>query len=122
MAQHARTDRSASARKDDVIQIRAAAELKAMLSRAASLRGQKLSEFMLASARREAEATILDQRTFFLDAESHEQFLNLLDAPLEPSQALEKLMKRVSLWNRRLLALTVSMYTRRVTQLGRALV
>src|SRR3546814_14859840 len=61
MAQHARTDRSASARKDDVIQIRAAAELKAMLSRAASLRGQKLSEFMLASARREAEATILDQ-------------------------------------------------------------
>src|SRR3546814_17286345 len=65
MAQHARTDRSASARKDDVIQIRAAAELKAMLSRAASLRGQKLSEFMLASARRETEATILDQRTFF---------------------------------------------------------
>src|SRR3546814_13950317 len=84
MAQHARTDRSASARKDDVIQIRAAAELKAMLSRAASLRGQKLSEFMLASARREAEATILDQRTFFLDAESHEQFLNLLDAPPAP--------------------------------------
>src|SRR3546814_2541922 len=73
MAQHARTDRSASARKDDVIQIRAAAELKAMLSRAASLRGQKLSEFMLASARREAEATILDQRTFFLDAESQDR-------------------------------------------------
>ena len=62
MAQHAHTDRSASTRKDDVIQIRAAAELKAMLSRAASLRGQKLSEFMLASARREAEAAILLQK------------------------------------------------------------
>src|SRR3546814_16936544 len=115
MAQHARTDRSASARKDDVIQIRAAAELKAMLSRAASLRGQKLSEFMLASARREAEATILDQRTFFLDAESHEQFLNLLDSPPAPPPALEKLMKRGPLWNRGSPALTVSMSTRCVT-------
>ena len=100
MAQHARTDRGASARKDDVIQIRAAAELKAMLSRAASLRGQKLSEFMLASARREAEAAILDQRTFFLDDKSHEQFLAMLDAPPAPPPALEKLMKREPLWNR----------------------
>ncbi|WP_254684558.1 type II toxin-antitoxin system TacA family antitoxin [Edaphosphingomonas haloaromaticamans] len=71
-----------------------------MLSRAASLRGQKLSEFMLASARREAEAAILDQRTFFLDAEQHEQFLSLLDAPPVPSPSLEKLMKREPLWNR----------------------
>lgn len=100
MTQHARTDRSAPARKDDVIQIRAAAELKAMLSRAASLRGQKLSEFMLASARREAEAAILDQRTFFLDAESHEQFLAMLDAPPTLSPALEKLMRRKPLWDR----------------------
>lgn len=100
MTQPARTDRSAAVRKDDVIQIRAAAELKAMLSRAASLRGQKLSEFMLASARREAEAAILDQRSFFLDAESHEQFLALLDAPPARSPALEKLMKRKPLWDR----------------------
>jgi uncharacterized protein (DUF1778 family) len=99
MAQ-ARSDRSAAPRKDDVIQIRAAAELKALLTRAASLRGQKLSEFMLASARREAEAAILDQRTFFLDAESHEQFLAMLDAPPVPSPALEKLMKRQPLWSR----------------------
>ncbi|SFG37046.1 Uncharacterized conserved protein, DUF1778 family [Novosphingobium sp. CF614] len=100
MAQQARSDRGASRRKDDVIQIRAAAELKAMLSRAASLRGQKLSEFILASARREAEAAILDQRTFLLDAESHEQFLSLLDAPPVPSHGLENLMKREPLWNR----------------------
>jgi uncharacterized protein (DUF1778 family) len=100
MAQHARTGRSASARKHDVIQIRAAVELKAMLNRAASLRGQKLSEFMLTSARREAEAAILDQRTFFLDARSHEQFLNLLDASPATSPAVEELMEREPLWNR----------------------
>ena len=54
-------------RKDDVIQIRTSAEAKAILNRAATLRGQKLSEFMLQSARRQAEETILDQRTFFLE-------------------------------------------------------
>jgi Protein of unknown function (DUF1778) len=37
-------------RKDDVIQIRALAEAKAILNRAAALRGQELSEFMLESA------------------------------------------------------------------------
>jgi len=98
MAQQAGSERSAPPRKDDVIQIRAAAELKALLSRAASLRGQKLSEFMLASARREAEAAILDQRTFFLDDASHEQFLAMLDAPHVPSAKLEALMKRRPLW------------------------
>jgi uncharacterized protein (DUF1778 family) len=68
-------------RKDDVIQIRASAEAKAILNRAAALRGQKLSEFMLESARRQAEDTILDQRTFFLDDAAHARFLALLDSP-----------------------------------------
>ena len=43
--------------KDDVIQIRASVETKTILNRAAALRGQKLSEFMLDSARRQAEET-----------------------------------------------------------------
>jgi uncharacterized protein (DUF1778 family) len=68
-------------RKDDVIQIRASAEAKALINRAAALRGQKLSEFMLESARRQAEETILDQRAFFLDERAHARFLALLDAP-----------------------------------------
>ena len=90
----------ASARKDDVIQIRASAGMKAILSRAATLRGQKLSEFMLDSARREAEDAILDQRSFFLDAEQHERFLAMLDAPPAPSPALRALMARKPAWER----------------------
>jgi uncharacterized protein (DUF1778 family) len=85
-------------RKDDVIQIRASAETKAILNRAATLRGQKLSEFMLDSARREAEEAILDQRVFFLDPEAHEAFLAALDAPPAPNAALEKLLYRVPAW------------------------
>ncbi len=51
MPQAVRTERRrgqpATSRKDDVIQIRASADTKAILNHAASLRGQKLSEFML---------------------------------------------------------------------------
>jgi uncharacterized protein (DUF1778 family) len=88
-----------AARKDSLIQIRASAETKAILGRAAGLRGQKLSEFMLDSARRQAEAALLDQRAFFLDAQAHEKFLALLDRPGRPSAALRKRMNRKPAWD-----------------------
>src|SRR5947209_12853271 len=75
-----RRGQSAVRRKDAVIQIRASADTKAVLNHAASLRGQKLSEFMLDAARRQADEAILDQRVFFLRPEAHEKFLALLDA------------------------------------------
>ncbi|UCI08014.1 DUF1778 domain-containing protein [Mesorhizobium sp. B1-1-8] len=96
---HAGRNRDA-ARKDDVIQIRASAGTKAILSRAASLRGQRLSEFMLDSARRQAEETILDQRAFFLDTDAHERFLNLLDTPNKPTEELRARMTRKPAWER----------------------
>ena len=85
-------------RKDDVIQIRASAEAKAILNRAAALRGQKLSEFMLESARRQAEETILDQRAFFLDDDAHARFLALLDAPPRPSAKVRARFNRKAPW------------------------
>jgi len=85
-------------RKDDVIQIRASAEAKAILNRAAALRGQKLSEFMLESARRQAEETILDQRVFFLDDDQHARFLNLLDSPPKLSAGARARLKRKAPW------------------------
>jgi uncharacterized protein (DUF1778 family) len=88
------------ARKDDVIQIRASAETKAVLNRAAALRGQKLSEFMLDSARRQAEEAILDQRIFFLDSKAHDKFLALLDSPAKPSKRIKALMTRKSAWEK----------------------
>lgn len=87
-------------RKDDIIQIRAPAETKALLNRAAQLRGQKLSEFMLESAKRQAEEAILDQRVFFLDAKAHDAFLARLDAPAWPNAALQALMTRKPAWQR----------------------
>lgn len=89
----------ASARtKNDVIQIRASAETKALFNRAAALRGQKLSEFMLESARHQAEETLLDQRAFFLDEDAHVRFLALLDAPPEPSAEVRARLNRKTPW------------------------
>ena len=85
-------------RKDDVIQIRASAEAKAILNRAATLRVQKLSEFMLESARRQAEDTLLDQRTFFLDDSAHARFLALLDAPPKVSAKARARLRRKPPW------------------------
>src|SRR5258708_36834732 len=104
MGQPARTDRRrerAAARKDDVIQIRASAETKSMLNRAAALRGQKLSEFMLYTARRQAEADILDQRVFFTDPAAHEKFLARLDRPPAPSSEGRARLRRRPAWERR---------------------
>jgi uncharacterized protein (DUF1778 family) len=94
------TRRRAARRKDDVIQIRVSVATKATLNRAAALRGQKLSEFMLDSARRQAEETILDQRSFFLDADAHKKFLAVLDAPATPSRELRARMNRKLSWER----------------------
>ena len=96
----AEQDRSSAVRKDEVIQIRAMAGTKALLNRAAAMRGQKLSEFMLESARREAENALLDQRSFFLDDEAHARFTALLDAPPAPSRGLVDLMQRKPAWER----------------------
>ncbi len=87
-------------RKDDVIQIRTSFETKAILNRAAALRGQKLSEFMLDSARRQAEDTILDQRVFYLSPEAHEAFLAILDAPAKPDERLKATLTRKPVWER----------------------
>ena len=95
-----RRRRHATARRDDVIQLRASAETKAILIRAAMLRGQKLSEFMLESSRREAEATLLDQRAFFLDADAHEKFLAMLDRPPRRIKSVRALLQRKRSWER----------------------
>jgi uncharacterized protein (DUF1778 family) len=82
-------------KKDDVIQIRASADTKAMIARAADMRGQKLSEFMLDSARKQAEETLLDQRLFLLDDARYDAFVASLDNPPEmAAEARARLMRR----------------------------
>ncbi|MCA0423608.1 MAG: DUF1778 domain-containing protein [Proteobacteria bacterium] len=87
-----------TSRRDDVIQIRASRETKALLQRAAELKQQKLSEFMLESARRSAEETILDRNLFHLGDEAYDRFVALLDNPPQASPEVVARYRRKAPW------------------------
>ncbi len=55
---------------------------------------------MLDSAREAAENTLLDQRLFLLDDSRYAKFAACLDAPVEPTEALKKLLTAPSPWER----------------------
>ena len=88
------------ARKDEVIQLRASSETKALLQRAAAIKGQKLSEFVLASAREEAEHAVLDQRRFVIDPAAYDKLIAMLDNPPKPTKEQIARMNRKTGWSR----------------------
>ena len=87
-----------SQKKDEVIQIRASVQSKALLIQAAALKGQKLSEFILESSRARAEETLLDRRNFFLNEKDYDKFLALLDTPFEINNLSKSRLSRKSPW------------------------
>jgi uncharacterized protein (DUF1778 family) len=89
---------SAATKRDDLIQIRVSAATKAILKRAAALRGQRLSEFMLDSARARAEEIILGQRLIALGDEAYKAFLKMLDVSAKPDKAVRTRMSRKAAW------------------------
>lgn len=92
--------RQAAASSRETINLRASAEQKALIDRAASRLGKTRTDFMLDSAREAAENTLLDQRLFLLDDSRYEQFVACLDEPVEPSDALKKLLSTPAPWER----------------------
>jgi uncharacterized protein (DUF1778 family) len=98
MAPSPRRKAVASPRK--TINLRASAEQKALIDRAASRLGKTRTEFMLDSAREAAENTLLDQRLFLLGDSDYERFVARLDAPVVPSDALKRLLATPAPWER----------------------
>ena len=84
----------------ETINLRASAEQKALIDRAASCLGKTRTEFMLDCAREAAENTLLDRRLFILDDAQFAEFTACLDAPVEPTEALRKLLTTPSPWER----------------------
>lgn len=81
-----------------VISLRIDQAQKNLIDAAARARGVSRTEFLLASARREAEAVLCDQRLFQLDAAALRRFHRLLDAPPCPNLKLRALLKRKAPW------------------------
>jgi uncharacterized protein (DUF1778 family) len=96
----AAASRDGAQRRDVNINLRAPAQVKEMIDRAARLLGKSRSEFMLDSARKSAEDVLLDQRFFMLDEKRHAALLKSLSEPARPTAALRKLLASKSPWEK----------------------
>lgn len=83
------------------INLRALPEQRDLIDHAASLLGKNRSDFMLEAACERAQAVVLDQVHFSLDADKFQQFLDLLDAPPKPNPGLERLFALKAPWDKR---------------------
>ena len=75
------------------IHLRARAQDRMLIDQAAELLGANRSQFMMASAIKEAKNVLLDQTTFYVDSKTFQKMLDWLDAPATAEQAIG--MKRL---------------------------
>ncbi|HEX5665898.1 MAG TPA: DUF1778 domain-containing protein [Hyphomicrobium sp.] len=87
--------------RDAAINLRARPEQRDLIDQAARLLGKNRSDFMLEAACDKAQAVLLDQVFFNLDAVKFRQFIKLLDAPPGPNPGLERLMAVKAPWGRK---------------------
>ncbi|MDR1849098.1 MAG: DUF1778 domain-containing protein [Zoogloeaceae bacterium] len=86
--------------RDASINLRALPEQRDLIDHAAYLLGKNRSDFMLEAACERAQAIVLDQVFFSLDAERFSQFTALLDTPQVANPGLERLMAIKAPWNK----------------------
>ena len=76
------------------INLRASADAKAMIERAAALMGTTVSGFTLQSAYEAARRVVSDYDTLMLTQRDFEAFASSMEQPPKPRAALRKLMAR----------------------------
>ena len=87
--------------RDAVINLRPRPDQRDLIDRAARVLGKSRSGFMLEAACDRAQAVLLSQVFFSLNAEKFRQFTKLLDGPPVPNPGLERLMAVKALWDRK---------------------
>ncbi len=86
--------------RDISINLRARSDQRDLIDRAASTLGRNRSDFMLEAACEKAQSVVLDRTFFTLDSEAFERFSALLDAPVQPNPALDRLLARRPMWEK----------------------
>lgn len=84
--------------RDAAINLRALPEQRDLIDHAATLLGKTRSDFMLEAACNKAQAVVLDQVFFSLNADKYQQFSAMLDAPPCHNPGLERLMAVAVPW------------------------
>ncbi len=79
------------------VNLRMRNDTRALIDRAAEIRGKNRSEFMIDAAVAAAQDTLLDQTLILVDRETYDFYLSVLDQP--PSgEGFERLMKVTPPW------------------------
>lgn len=81
--------------------IRATPDQERVLRRAAEASHKSMTEFILDSACRAAEDTLLDQRLFMVSPTQYQTLLDLLDSPPRKNAGLNALFSKPAPWNKR---------------------
>lgn len=84
--------------RDAAINLRALPEQRDLIDHAAQLLGKNRSDFMLEAACERAQAVVLDQVFFNLEADRFRQFAQMLDAPAASNAGLERLRAVQAPW------------------------
>lgn len=82
----------------DQINLRMDRRQRALIDRAAESLGKTRTEFIIDVTRREAESVLLDRAVFTLDGDAYDRFLEALNGPIEPTQALRDLLAEPDPW------------------------
>jgi len=86
--------------RDIAINLRARSDQRDLIDRAASTLGRNRSDFMLEAACEKARSVVLDRTFFTLDSEAFARFSAILDAPVQPNPALDRLLARRPMWEK----------------------
>lgn len=84
----------------ETINLRASADQKAMIDRAAQRLGKSRTEFVLDTMREASENVLLDQCLFSVDASAFDAFEAALDTPPEPNDALRRTLATPAPWDK----------------------
>lgn len=82
------------------LEARVAPEVMDTVRRAASVKGQTVTEFVVSAANTEAQKVLLDQVLFSINEENFKAFETALDAPLSENAAVKLLLNSSSPWER----------------------
>lgn len=82
------------------IHLRARTQDKELIDQAAELVGANRSQFMLASALKEAKNILLDQSTIYADAKTFQKIMDWMDAPANRAETsgMKRLLQAKTPW------------------------
>jgi len=84
------------------IHLRARSQDRALIDQAAELTGSNRSQFMIASALKEAKNVLLDQSTFHVDAKTFQKVMDWMDAEatLSETEGMKRILQAKTPWRR----------------------